>query len=217
MVAIAAFTCGALLSAAPSLQSGAPAASAPTRESFDDLYRRGQETVARISTLTARFTETTTSSLLTRPLVARGTLAVERPSRVSMRYTDPEERIVVIDGDRMTLVWPSRNLRQVSNVAASQNRIQKYIAGDSAGELRRQFDIDLRERTERPGTYEVTLTPKRKQVRDTLRRLELWVDRTSFLLSAIRMTFANGDMKTLEFEQVASNVALEPGTFSIGR
>ena len=41
-------------------------------DAFDELYTRGKKANAAMKTLTARFTETTTSSLLTRPLVARG-------------------------------------------------------------------------------------------------------------------------------------------------
>jgi outer membrane lipoprotein-sorting protein len=217
IVAFTALVFVAFLSPASVAQSGAPPSTTTEREAFDALYRRGHQTAAGITTLTARFTETTTSSLLTRPLVAHGTLAVERPSRVALRFTDPERRVIVIDGDRMTMIWPSRKLHQVSNVASSQNRIRRYLASDSSAELRRQFVIDLRDGSERPGTYEVVLTPKRKQIRDTLTRLDLWVERTSFLLSAIRMTFANGDTKTMAFEDVEPNSALAPGTFGVAR
>jgi outer membrane lipoprotein-sorting protein len=208
---------GTFLAVAFAAQSGSPTSSTPTRESFDELYRRGHKAVFGVMTLTARFTETTTSSLLTRPLVAHGTLAVQRPSRVVLRFTVPEERVIVIDGGAMTTTWPSRNLRQMTNVASSQNRIQKYLASDSSAELRRQFDISRREESERPGTYEFTLVPKRKQIQDTLARLDLWVEQSSFLLSAIRMTFANGDTKTMSFEDVVPNAALVPGTFSVNR
>ncbi len=217
MVAVAVLAVSAFFPAAPSTQSGSPSPARQARESFDELYRKGHQTAAGIKTLTATFTETTTSSLLTRPLVTRGTLAVERPSRVAMRFTSPESRLILIDGDRMTTVWPSRDLHQVSNVAATQERIQKYLATDSPAELRRQFDITFIDGGERPGNYEIALVPKRRQVRDTLTRLDLWVERSSFLLSAIRMTFATGETKTMAFEDVMLNVPLEPGTFSIDR
>src|SRR5206468_6860017 len=71
--------------------------SASATESFDQLYERGQRVNASIRTLTAQFTEATTSSLLVRPLITKGTLAVERPSRVVLHYTEPESRGVLID------------------------------------------------------------------------------------------------------------------------
>ena len=170
-----------------------------------------------MKTLTARFTETTTSSLLTKPLVARGRLAVERPSRVVLRYTDPEVRVVLIDGDRMTMAWPSQNLKQVTDIGSAQGRVQKYFVNGTAADLRRQFDIEDHGTSDRPGTYYVTMVPKRKQIREDLARLDLWVDRTSLLLDAMQMTFASGDTKTMAFEDVTPNAPIEPGTFSLER
>jgi outer membrane lipoprotein-sorting protein len=187
------------------------------KESFDDLYERGQRANAAIKTLTATFTETTTSSLLTRPLVAHGTVAVERPSRVVMHYAEPEARIVLIDGKRMTMSWPGRNIKQVTDIGAAQDRVQKYFVNGDAAELRGQFDIHDEDATDRPGMYQVTMVPKRKQIREALAKLELSVDRSSLLLSSMRMTFANGDTKTMAFEDVVANAAIEPGTFTVER
>jgi outer membrane lipoprotein-sorting protein len=190
---------------------------APTQDTFDELYRRGQQANAALTTMTADFTESTTSSLLTRPLVARGTLAVQRPSRVILRYRDPEARVVLIDGPKMTLTWPSRQIRQESNIRRAQERVQRYFVNGSPAELRREFDVEPRATSERPGTYEVTLRPKRKQIRETLTRLDLWVDPASSLLQAMRMTFANGDTKTMTFENVVANPTLGPEAFSVER
>jgi outer membrane lipoprotein-sorting protein len=205
----------AMIAAVLLLLVRAAAVAPPARDWFDDLYERGQRANAAMKTLTAHFTETTTSSLLTRPLVSRGTLAVERPARVVLRYTDPESRVVLIDGNRMTMSWPSRNIRQVTDIGNAQGRVQKYFVNGTAAELRGQFDIQEHETSERPGTYHVTMLPKRKQIREALARLDLWVNRSSTLLDAMRMTFANGDTKTMAFDEVVPNAAIEPGTFTL--
>jgi outer membrane lipoprotein-sorting protein len=188
---------------------------ASTGESFDERYRRGQQANAAIKTLTAQFTEVTTSSLLTRDLVSHGTMAVQRPSRVILRYTDPERRIVLIDGNRMTMTWPSRNITQVSDIRRAQERVQRYFVEGSAAELRREFDIEPRPASERPGTDEVTLRPRRRQIRETLSRLDVWVDPSTSLPTAMRMFFANGDVKTMTFENVATNPVLDAKAFSV--
>jgi outer membrane lipoprotein-sorting protein len=193
------------------------AAPAPAQDSFDDLYRRGQQANAALRTMTADFTESTTSSLLTRPLVSRGTLAVQRPSRVILRYRDPETRVVLIDGPKMTMTWPSRQLRQETDIRRAQERVQRYFVNGSAAELRREFDVEPHATSERPGAYEVTLRPKRRQIRETLTRLDLWVDPASSLLQAMRMSFANGDTKTMTFENVVANPTLGPEAFSVER
>ena len=85
---------------------------AAARDLFDDIYARSHGVEASIRTVTAHFTEESTSSLLSSPVVSRGSLAVIRPDRIVMRYTDPAGRILLIDGDQLTLVWPSRGVRR---------------------------------------------------------------------------------------------------------
>ena len=186
-----------------------PPQKAAADDSFDALYRRGSQINANLKTLTARFTETTTSSLLTRPLAARGTVAVERPSRVVLKYEEPEARIVLIDGDRLTVSWPGRHIKQVTNIASAQRRVQKYFVDSTPSELRSHFEIESRKADDRPGTYRLTMVPKRKQIREGLTRLELWLDQSSLLLSAMRMTFPNGDTKLMVLADVVSNAPLD--------
>jgi outer membrane lipoprotein-sorting protein len=189
----------------------------PRPDSFDELYLRGQRANAAIKTLTANFTESSTSSLLTRPIVSHGHLAIERPSRVVLRYTEPEQRVIVIDGNKMTMSWPSHNVRQVTDVGTAQGRVQKYFVNGTASDLRAQFEIETHATSDRPGTDHLTMIPKRKQIRETLARLDLWVTRSTLLLDAMRMTFANGDTKMMTFDEVVPNAALEPGTFATER
>src|SRR6185503_11295234 len=185
-------------------------AETPPHDAVDELYARGQKANTSMKTLTALFTETTTSTLLTKPHTAHGRLSVERPARVILRYTDPEARVVLIDGNKMTMRWPGRNINQTLDIAATQGRIQKYFVNGTAADLRRQFDIDDRPQGDnRPNTYYVSMIPKRKQMREGLARLELWVGRTSMLLDTMKMTFANGDTKTMAFEDVVQNPPLD--------
>jgi outer membrane lipoprotein-sorting protein len=189
------------------------AASAATRpDLFDDLYRRGQKLNENLHTLTASFVETTSSPLLTRPLVARGTIAVERPARIALRYADPEPRLVLVEGDRMTTVWPSRHFRDVKDIGAAQRRIQKYFVGSGPDELRKHFTISTNEARD-GGAYAIVMTPTRKQIREGLALLELWVDRQAMMLTEMRMTFAGGETKSMTFTGVVTNAPIDPAMF----
>lgn len=182
------------------------------RDLFDDLYRRGQQQNTGVRTFTAAFTETTSSALLTRPLTARGTVAVERPSRIALRYTEPDERVLVIDGNRLTTSWPSRGIRQTKDIGASQQRVQKYFVNSSPEELRSHFDIAATETTD-PHGYVVTLVPRRKQIKEGLSQLEIRLDYTTLLMISMKMTFPKGDTKVMTFTDVRPNAAIDPAMF----
>jgi outer membrane lipoprotein-sorting protein len=191
--------------------------SPPTRQPdlFDELYARGQKQNAGLKTLTASFTETTTSALLTKPLVASGTVVVERPEKVALRYTEPDERTVIVDGDRLSISWPAAKMRSTRDIGATQRRIQKYFVDSSPRELRSHFDVTASEAHDRPATYLVTMVPRRKQIQEGITRLELWIDRPTLLLSAMRMTFPQGDTKLMTFRDVKPNVPVDRSMFSI--
>ena len=201
----------AVIAAAPLL---AQSNTSTTRPTFDELYSRGQKTNASIQTLTARFAEKTTSVLLSGAVEERGTLYVQRPSRVLMRYDEPAGKTILIDGKRMTIVVPSQRLRRTMDIGRAQDRVQRMMKSD-AGDLRRIFDIQLLDRSTRPDTHEVLMLPKRKEIRETLTRLELWVPETTGLLEAMRMTFASGETKLMEFSDVVPNAAIGPEVFTL--
>jgi outer membrane lipoprotein-sorting protein len=205
---------GVLVLAAAVLAAITPPVVSARADLFGELFQQGQAKNANLKTLTASFVETTTSSLLTKPLVASGTVAVERPSRILLHYTQPDDRTVLIDGDTMTVTWPSRSIHQVKDIGASQKRIQKYFVDTSPKELRSNFTVTASEAADRPNAYLVTMVPKRKQIQEGLSRLDLWVDRTTQLMVAMKMTFPNGDTKLMTFSDVKPNASLDPSVFS---
>jgi outer membrane lipoprotein-sorting protein len=186
---------------------------APAPDLFDEIYARGKPLEATLKTLTARFTETSTSSLLARPIVVSGTIAVVKPSRIVMHYTDPDKRTVLIENDSMRVVWPARSIDQRTSIGSAQRRIQQYFVDKSPAQLRSHFDIVARDAPDRPAAWMVTLTPKRKQIKEGLSKLDLWLDRDAVMLTAMLMTFPNGDTKLMEFSGVVINPAIDPSVF----
>lgn len=180
---------------------------------FDEIYARGRPLETTLKTLTARFTETSQSPLLARPLVAGGTIAVIRPSRVAMHYTVPDSRTVIIDGGKLRLVWPSHAIDRTTPIGAMEKRIQQYFVDTSPKQLRSHFDIDARVASDRPNAWLLTMKPRRKPIREGLSALELWIQQDRVILSAMRMIFPSGDSKLLEFADVRLNPPIDDAVF----
>ena len=199
----------ALLARAP-----LPGAAAP-RDLFDEIYAKSRGVEASLKTVTASFTEATTSKMLTKPLVSRGVLAVVRPDRIVLRYAEPEPHVVLIDGAQLTLAWPSRSITQRSDIGASRQRIDKYFLDKSPDELRRSFKIAAAPVSEPANTWKITMRPTRSQISQGLAALHLWIDRTSLLMAAMQLDFPNGDTKLMSFADVQVNGTVDPKLFSI--
>ena len=211
LVALAALALGgdAPLASMRTFQAAPAAVEAP--DLFDDIYRRGQPLEQSIRTIRARFTETTTSSLLLKPLVAEGTLIVVRPSDILLWYISPERRYLRLDATSLLFVWPDRQLRERKDIREAQARVQKYFVNKTPDELRQHFTIRTSEDRGRAGTWRIEMVPKRKQIQQGLARLELWVRQDTLMLSAMTMVFPNGDTKTMTFSDVVVNDPVSPG------
>src|ERR1700704_4532885 len=182
---------------------------------FDQLFARTIAKRQSIQSLRARFTETTTSSLLEKPLVSHGTVIAAPPSRVLMTYTDPERRMIAIDSKSLVVVWPDRREREKIDILQMQKRIDQYFTQASIGQLRSMFNIPAQPDSVIREADRVDMRPKRKQIKQGLERLELWIDRESLLLVQMQMTLAGGDKKTIRLEDVAVNVPISDETFRI--
>lgn len=189
-----------------------------TRQSadpLDTLFARGKAMQATLHSISASFTETTVSSLLRDPLVARGTVVAAVPLRMLMTYTTPEVRYVLMDQTRIVTVVPSRRERDELNIADMQRRIQRYFVEASPKELRQSFDISLAPDPALPGEDLMDMRPRRKQIKEGLARLRLWIDRTSLVMSKLRMDYADGDSRTIELSDIKINVPVDDRTFAI--
>ena len=190
------------------------AAPAP-KDLFDQLFARTLEKRQSIHSIRARFTETTTSSLLEKPLVSHGTVIATPPARVLMTYTDPEHRTIAIDSKSLVVVWPDRRERETIDISQTQKRIDQYFTQATIGQLRSMFDIAAAPDSVLRETDRVDMRPKRKQIKEGLERIELWIDRESLLLVQLQMTFPGGDRKTIRLDDITVNVPVADGTFLI--
>jgi outer membrane lipoprotein-sorting protein len=183
-------------------------------ESLDEFFRRVRPIQASLKTLSASFTETSVSTLLRQPVVATGTLVSAVPLRVVMQYEHPAPKTVAIDQRWMVLAWPSRPDIEKINISEIQSRVQKYFVDVSPKQLQASFVVTLT--SERPeGAYRLDLVPKRKQIAEGVTRVQVWIDRTSLMMTRMALSYAGGDAKTLELHDIRINPRIDESAFAL--
>jgi outer membrane lipoprotein-sorting protein len=205
----------ALCAALVASVAAALAAPGAQRDLFDEIYARAQEQEASLRTMHARFTETTESTLLKEPIVARGTLVAEWPTRLRLEYHKPERRIVIVDERRLVMITPGRHERFDRDITTAQKRVRKYFVDKNPTELRRQFAITA---TRDPGlqdAYRLVMIPKRKQIQEGLSELHLWLDARTLIIRRMLMISPDGDRRTFNLEDVKTNDPVAPGMFAV--
>lgn len=186
---------------------------AQTDDRFTEIYNRSLLKQKSVRSIRARFTETTTSTLLTAPIIARGTVVAAPPARVLMTYADPEKKVLTLDGKSMVIKWPDRNERQAMDVTDLQKRIDRYFTNAGIKELRSMFDIVAKLETPQSLADVIDMKPTRKQISQGLSRLELWIDREKDVLTRMRLSFPGGDQKDVKLDAIEFNVPITDAMF----
>ena len=181
---------------------------------FDEIYRRAVPVEKTLTTVSAAFVETTTSTLLKAPQVARGTLVGRRPHQVRLVYTGADARTVIVNGNTLALDWPARNIEETRDVSGMMRRAERFFLVSTPAELRKHFDIVATEAPDRAGSWRVTFTPKRKQMQEGVSRVHLWIDQGSLVLDALKMEYPGGDTRLMEFSDVRINPPVAADAFA---
>lgn len=190
---------------------------AGSQDFFDQLHRRIAAAEAQRKTVRARFTETTTSSLLAKPMVRHGTLVASKPDRIVITYAPPEPKTIVMKGAQLLVIRPTLSEQdrvETIDITEIMKKVNHYFTNASPDQLRRAFTIRAFPDPNVPGGSQIQLLPKRKQIKQGLEHLHIWVSRDD-MLAQLQMTFAGGDTETFTLEGVELNVSIPPGTFDV--
>ncbi len=182
---------------------------------FDEIHRRAAPLERSLQTISASFVETSTSTLLKEPQVSRGTVVARRPNDVRLEYARPDARTVIIRGHTLSLDWPSRKMHGTRDVGAMMRRASRFFGETSPAELRKHFDIAAAVASDRKGTWHVTFTPRRKQMREGVAKVHLWIDQSSLVLQAMKMDYAGGDSRLMEFADIRINPPVADDAFTL--
>ena len=203
-------------SAAVVLMTVAVSARPAAPDLFDEVYARTRAAEATRRTIRARFTQTTVSSLLVKPVVARGTILAAKPAQLAMTYTAPERKTIIMDGSRVVTRGEQGPVEQ-TDVMEILKSVNHYFVDATPDDLRKSFVVRAFLDPEMaPAGYQVDLVPKRKQIKQGLERLQVWVTRDPLVLWRIKMTFPGGDSDTITVEDVQFNVPVPANAFDTG-
>ncbi len=143
------------------------------------------------------FTETRHSTMLSAPLVLKGTLAYQRPDRLEKNVLAPYEEKTVIAGGSVTM--ENRTLQQTRTfslassapVSAFVESMRATLAGDRAA-LERHYQVQLEGK---PEAWTMTLLPREKKLASLVKRIQIAGARER--LKRIEVEEASGDRSVM--------------------
>jgi len=211
-VARAALVC-VLLAGAVAAASGAPGTDPGD---LAGILNRFDEVQESIRTLSAEFTETTANPLLLEPIRSRGRFYMTKPDSIRWEYTEPEAMRFVIAHDLYTGYFPEQKRAERRNIQRWSDQIFRFFGlGQGSKELRRFYEISLAPANDVPGTHLLLLEPKKRRVRKRVDSVQFWLDAGSFLPTRVEYRSADGQVRTIRFDEIRLNPDLSASLYTV--
>ncbi|HEU4521396.1 MAG TPA: outer membrane lipoprotein carrier protein LolA [Thermoanaerobaculia bacterium] len=191
------------------------AAKKPAPVTLESVVKKVQEQQKNTRTLQASFRQEKEMALLAAPEVSTGTFAFSKPSNVLWSYDSPKRVQMLIADGLMTTYYPDLQKAETIDIKKFEDRIFKYMGASGAiDELARYFDFTFTDTASSP-TWVLDLTPKNRAVAKRVKRIKIWIDRTTYLTSKFEYVEADGDITRYIFENVRLNQPIEQARFTL--
>lgn len=182
---------------------------------LESVMRRVAEQQKKTRTLQADFIQQREIALLSEPEVSTGTFVYSKPNNVLWRYDAPKPVTMLISKGVMTTYYPQLQKVETAQVKRFEERIFKYMGASGAiEELSRYFNFTFIESKGKP-FYTMELIPKTKMIARRVKRIKIWIDRQTFLITKFEYVEGDGDLTRYEFKNVRFNQDVPQSLFAI--
>ena len=177
-----------------------------------EVLEAAAERYAGMVILCARFHQEIEVTLLREIRTGEGTLCQRQPNEFSMRFSDPEGDLVVVDGEFLWTFYPSMDAKQVMRfpAAGAEGRFNFYknLLEDPRG----RFDATYQgiEEMDARSSHKLTLTPRE---RAGFRSAVVWVDTESDLITGVDVYDANESIRRVRLTDIRANAEVSDDEF----
>ena len=143
--------------------------------------------LATILSLTADFTQTKQTAMMSKPQVSTGRMEYRSPDYIRWAYTTPK-----------TVVW-EMNGKKTNVNPQIQGLLRMIMASISGENLKESADFAVQQSG---NTY--TLTPKKREHKRVFRSIRITMDSKTHTAKRVEMTETNGDITTIDFTNIVT-------------
>lgn len=186
------------------------------RERLSVLVERVKLEQNHVETMSARFRQEKTSSMLLEPSTDIGVFYYEAPDRVRWEYEEPEAMLVVINGEELVTFYEEQNLAEKASVGEISEQVFKYLgASGSLEKLSEFFEVTAYFPDAEGDPYHLVLDPRYSRIQNRLEGMEIWIDPESYQPTRFKYLQPGGDETSYRFDDLVLNEELDDALFEV--
>ncbi len=183
------------------------------RPPITDLVSRVQARWELILDLSGEFEQSYTGGVLRTGVLERGNMSIKKPGRMHWRYTFPEDKLFISDGETLYSYYPLDRQVLITRVPPEDRATTPALFLAGKGDLVRDYSATYEEAEETTSnTWVVRLTPLLPNAE--YRWLSLTLDRTSLQIRRLITTDYQGGISTFTFSNLKENQGLSDKLFA---
>ncbi len=168
-----------------------------------------------LKTMTCTFVQTKHLSMLNDKMVSKGSMRYKQSDKLRWEYTSPYQYLFIFNGTKVYVGNKSRK----DVIDTGSNKVFKEVARimmntvtGKALSNSSDFTVDI---ASTATTYDVTLVPKKKDLKQLFTKIQLIFTKTNIMISEVNIFEKNGDSTNIELKNITSNSEVNESYFTI--
>lgn len=173
------------------------------------------KTSSQLKSLQCDFTQTKHLKMLKDKMISKGKMYYSSPDKLRWEYTSPYQYIFIFNGTKVYI----KNKGTQNVIDTKSNKIFKEVARimmqtvtGKALSNSEDFSVSISKDSK---SYQVILTPKKKDLKQLFYKVRLNFSQTSKLITEIRLDEKNGDYTVISMTNTKIDIPLNAKLFSL--
>ena len=202
-----------VLATASAQTSGYRAASEAQRK---EIVAKITQTAASVRTMKCDFTQVKQLSFMNDKVTSEGRMYYKKANKIRWEYTRPYAYVFSTDGTTVHMTSGKGGASNRVPVKSSKlfSEISRVMVGGVSGaglvdspDFAAAFSVGQSD-------WQITLTPRKKQVRDLFASVRLYVGKSDGRVRRVELEEKSGDRTTITLKNVQANVAVDDALFN---
>ena len=179
------------------------------------LIAKINKAAAEMKSMSCGFTQTKYISLLSDKMVSEGKMYYRQPDKLRWEYTSPYQYQFVFNGKKVFM----GNKTKKDVIDAQSNKIFREIARimistvtGKALSNTADFKIEV---SDEKALWQVTLVPKKKELREMFSKIVLLFNKSNLMISEIDIYEKNNDRSNIKLKNISTNATINEALFNI--
>ncbi|MEE4198155.1 MAG: outer membrane lipoprotein carrier protein LolA [Bacteroidales bacterium] len=183
----------------------------------EEVKKKLEQSTQKITTIKSQFIQEKHLSFLTENIISEGEFYFKNPVFLRWEYSAPFEYIIVFTDKNIFI----RDEDNISSFDTESNKmfseINNIMTGTIQGNLFKDSERFTVEYYENKKQYLLKLTPKMQEMKNMLKSIHIWIDKSDLSVAKIKMNESSGDYTSITFINRELNTKIDHGIFDINR